>query len=120
MFFFDKVKESSHFTSIFSADVEKSLKRLMTKRAFYRKYDAVWIAGESTKYIGLLVSGSERVYKDGADSSTFILSDVAAPNLKGEIGVWAWLTHYPVSVQANEDCEVLFLERKLELLRLTK
>ena len=110
MLFLDKVSESPLFKNMSYSEVEKTLKCLLVKKTSYKKNDIIWLAGTSTQYMGLLVSGSVRVYKDSPDGSAVTIGNVASPNFLGEIGVWSGIEHYPISVQANEDCEVFFLE----------
>ena len=110
MLFLDKVSESPLFKKMPFYEIDKALKCLMVKKTSYKKNDIIWLAGTSTQYMGLLVSGSVRVYKDNPDGNTVAIGNVVAPNFLGEIGVWSGIENYPISVQANEDCEVFFLE----------
>ena len=84
---------------------------LTTKSVSYKNGDTVWLAGTPTKYIGLLMTGSVRVSKNDEEGNTIILSDVFAPSFLGEIGVLSGLEHFPVTVKALSDCDVLFLDK---------
>ena len=107
---FKAVKDHPLFEGTPLNEFEKTLSCLMAKSATYQKNDIIWLAGTPAQYIGLLISGSVRVIKNDADGNTIILTDVVAPNFLGEIGVWAELEYFPITVQAIEDCDVLFLD----------
>ena len=109
---FESVKDDPFFKGISSNEFNKALECLQTKSASYQKNDIIWHAGTPVQFIGLLMSGSVRVVKIDTDGNTVILADVAAPNFLGEIGVWAKLEYFPITVQATEDCHVIFLDGK--------
>ena len=109
---FNKVKENPLFVDISFDEFEKTTKCLTSKIASYKKDDTVWLAGTPTQFIGLLMSGSVRVSKSDEDGNTIIISDVLAPSFLGEIGVLSGLEHFPVTVKALCDCDVLFLDKK--------
>jgi CRP-like cAMP-binding protein len=107
---FESVKEHPLFKGTSFDEFEKALSCLLAKSASYRKNDIVWLAGTPAQFVGLLMSGSVRVTKNDANGNTVILTDVTAPNFLGEIGVWAELESFPVTVHALSDCVVYFLD----------
>ena len=107
---FERAKSSPLFVNMPHSEFEKTMNCLQVKKVSYRKKDIVWLAGESTNHFGLLISGSVSVFKDSADGNAVIIGEVVAPDFLGEIGVMSGLEHYPVSVQAGEGCEVIFLD----------
>ena len=109
---FDEVKEHPLFKGTSFDEFEKVLNCLMMKSATYQKNDIIWLTGTPTKFIGLLMSGKVRVLKNDEEGNTVILTDCPAPNFIGEIGVWAGLEYFPITVQAIEDCHVIFLDSK--------
>ena len=107
---FEAVKDHPLFKGISFGEFEKVMSCLLVKSATYEKNDIIWLAGTPTKFVSLLMSGSVRVAKNAVDGNAIILTDVDAPNFLGEIGVWAELDYFPVTVLALEDCDVLFLD----------
>ena len=107
---FEKAKDNPLFAGITFDEFKTALSCLMAKSASYQRHDTIWLAGTPAKFIALLMSGSVRVTKNDADGHAIILTDAAAPTFLGEIGVWAELDFFPVTVQANEDCDVIFLD----------
>ena len=109
---FEKAKGHPLFEGISFDDFEKALSCLAAKSVSYGKGDIVWLAGTSTQFIGLMMTGSVRVSKSDVDGNAIVIADVAAPNFLGEIGVLAGLEQFPVTVRALEDCVVFFLDGK--------
>ena len=109
---FDVVKDHPLFKDMSFSEFERVMDCLMTKSTSYQKNDIIWLAGEPAQFVCLLMSGSVRIVKNNADGSAIILADVAAPNFLGEIGVWAELEYFPVTVQATTNCDVIFLDGK--------
>ena len=109
---FEAVKNHPLFQGTSFHEFEKALRCLRAKSASYQTNDIIWLAGTPVQFMGLLMSGRVRVTKNDADGNAIILSDVTAPNFLGEIGVWAELDYFPITVQAIEDCEVIFLDGK--------
>ena len=109
---FEMVKDNPLFAGVTFNEFETALCCLMAKSISYKKNDIVWLAGTPAQFIGLLMTGSVRVTKNDADGNTVILTDVDAPNFLGEIGVWAELEHFPITIQATEDCDIVFLDGK--------
>ena len=107
---FESIKDNPLFAGVTFSEFEAALGCLMAKRFTYQKNDIIWLAGTPAQFVALLMSGSVRVTKNDADGNTVILTDVAAPNFLGEIGVWAELEYFPITVQATDECDVIFLK----------
>jgi CRP-like cAMP-binding protein len=109
---FKKIKENSLFKGISFGEFEKVITCMLAKTVTYKKNDTIWLTGASTQFLGLLMSGSVRVIKSDPDGNDIILADSVAPDFLGDIGVWAGLPYFPITVKANTDCEVIFLESR--------
>ena len=107
---FEKAKKHPSFKEISLYEFEKAFHCLRAKYVPYQKNQMIWLAGAPIQSIGLLLTGRVRVLKYDTNGNSIILMDMAAPNFLGEIGAFAGLTHYPVNVQAIEECDVLFLD----------
>ena len=107
---FGAVKDHPLFQAMSFHEFEKALRCLQAKSVSYQTNETIWLAGTPTQFMGLLMSGRVRVTKNDANGNAIILSDVTAPNFLGEIGVWAELEYFPVTVQAVEDCDIFFLD----------
>ena len=109
---FETVKDYPLFKGMSFDEFDKAMDCLMMKYASYQKNDIIWLAGTPAQSAALLISGSVRAIKHGADGSAVILADVDAPNFLGEIGVWAELEYFPITLQATTACEIIFLDGK--------
>ena len=107
---FEKAKTHPSFKEISLYEFEKGFQCLRGRYMSYQKNHMIWLAGAPIQSIGLLLSGRVRVLKYDTNGNSIILMDMNAPNSLGEIGAFAGLTHYPVTVQAIEDCDVLFFD----------
>ncbi len=77
--------------------------------SFDKKY-TILTEGSRAKYAGIVLSGSAHIVQVDYNGNQSILSDVRPSELFGEAFACAEIDSLPVSVVANEPCEVLLIE----------
>ena len=107
---YEVMKTSPLFTGIDSGDFENMLGCLSAKTSVYKKDEFIVRAGDAVKMVGLIVKGGVRVIKEDIDGNVVILTEFKVPELFCEAFVCAGARFIPVSVQASEDAEVLFID----------
>lgn len=76
---------------------------------FDKKY-TIFAEGSPAKYIGIVLSGSAQIIQFDYYGNKSILSEVTAPDVFGEAFACAEVEAMPISVIANEPCEVMLLD----------
>ncbi|MBE6954558.1 MAG: Crp/Fnr family transcriptional regulator [Ruminococcaceae bacterium] len=77
--------------------------------AFDKKY-TIFAEGSPAKYIGILLSGSAQIIQVDYYGNRSIVTEVVPSEMFGESFACADLEVYPVSVIANEPCEVMLID----------
>ena len=77
--------------------------------AFDKKY-TIFHEGSAAKYIGVVLSGSVHVVQIDYFGNRSILSDMGAGEVFAEAFACAEIKEMPVSVIANEPCEVMLID----------
>jgi len=76
------------------------------------KGEVILLTGDRADHIGQLLSGSVQVIKESADGNITILTELAPPELFGEVFACAGIARSPVTVQAAEKCRILLFNYK--------
>lgn len=100
--------------SLFEQIEEKDLLRMLTCLGakvipFDKKY-TIFPEGSAAKYIGIVLSGSVHVVQIDYFGNRSILSDMGAGEVFAEAFACAEIREMPVSVIANEPCEVMLID----------
>jgi len=106
---FEAAKHNPIWSGIGFSDFEGMIRCMEAKTRSYGKGDIIFMSGDAVSYIGLIVSGSVKVIKESIDGNISILTELSASDTFGEVFACAGIDHCPVTVQASEKCEVLFL-----------
>lgn len=77
--------------------------------SFDKKY-TILTEGSRAKYAGIVLSGSAHIVQVDYNGNQSIIADVRPSELFGEAFACAELDSLPVSVVANEPCEILLIE----------
>ena len=80
-----------------------------TVSAYDKKY-TILMEGTAAKYLGIVLSGSVQTVQVDFYGNRSILSEMTASQIFGEAFACAEVSSLPVSVIANEPCEVMFID----------
>jgi len=106
----EKIKNNPLFEGIADYDFDTMLNCLNYRKAAYKKDTTILHAGDKLNFVGLILSGSVKIIKADADGNVFILAKLGVMETFGETFAYADLHHCPVTIQAAEDTEVIFID----------
>lgn len=106
---FEVIKDNPLFSGIGLSDFEKMWGCIEARTQSYKKDDIILISGDPVNFVGLILSGSVKVIKEDMNGNAAILTELTVSELFGEVFACAGIDHSPVTVQASEKIEVLFI-----------
>jgi len=109
---FETIKSNPLFQGVAFSDFESMLTCLSARTAAYKKGDIILLSGDAVSFVGLILSGSVKVIKEDIDGNITILTELGISDVFGEVFACAGIDHSPVTVQAAEDAEILFIDYK--------
>ncbi len=103
------LKECPLFDGIHDEDIPGMLDCLGATVRRATRNSEILAEGESAAYVGIMLSGSAHIAKQDFYGNRSIVGRVAAGELFGESFACAGVPVMPVSVIAEEDCQVMFI-----------
>jgi len=107
---FDIAKNNPLFEGVAECDFECVLKCLVAKAVAYQKNDMIVLTGEPVKFVGLILSGSVKIIIEDVSGNSTILKKLTVSEIFGEVFAYAEIFHCPVTVQADTDTEILWID----------
>ncbi len=104
------LKKCPLFAGIGDEDLIRMLGCLGAKVGFFDKKYTIFAEGGSAKYIGIVLSGSAQVVQVDYYGNRSILSEIGAAEVFAEAFACAEVATLPVSVIANEPCEIMIID----------
>ncbi len=99
---------------LFDGIAEENLLRMLgclgAKVAFFDKKYTIIAEGNPAKYIGIVLSGSAQIVQNDYYGNRSILSRIGTAEMFAEAFACAQIQTIPVSVIANEPCEVMLID----------
>lgn len=108
--FFGILGKCPLFANIAEADLARMLVCLGARVEKFDKKYTVFAEGASAKYIGIVLSGSVQVVQVDYFGNRSILSVMGPSEVFAEAFACAELTSLPVSVIADEPCEIMLID----------
>jgi len=109
---FETVKTNPLFHRIAFSDFEQMLGCLSAKTVFHKKDDVILLSGDTINFVGLILSGSVKLIKEDIDGRFTILAKLNISDIFGETFACAGISQSPITLQADEDSEILFIDYK--------
>lgn len=108
--YFDILRQCALFSQIEDNDLLRMLTCLGAKvESFDKKYTII-AEGNPAKYIGIVLSGSVQVVRIDFYGNRSILFEMGASEVFGEAFACAEVRSIPVSVIANEQCDIMLID----------
>ena len=107
---FETIKSNPLFQGIAFNDFERMLSCLSAKTANYKKDAIILLSGNTINFVGLILSGSVKIIKEDIDGHITLLDGLTVPEIFGEAFACAGIKQSPVTVQATDDVEILFID----------
>ena len=107
---FEVSKSNQLFEGIAFSDFEAMLNCLSMRTSRYKKGDIILMSGNSINFVGVILSGGIKIMREDMSGNITILAKLAVSEVFGEVFACAEIFHSPVTIQANEETEVLFID----------
>lgn len=107
---FYSVMNNPLFRGIGYSDFEKMSSCICARTQRYEKEDIILLAGDGVNFVGIIMSGGVKVIREDMEGNASILTRLGPPELFGEVFACAGIVRSPVTVQASEKSEILFLD----------
>jgi CRP-like cAMP-binding protein len=100
------------FKGLKSMGILNLLGCIQAKTVHYKKNDIIVSRGDTFQAAGMLVSGKVVIGKESEEGERLIIAQLEPGDLFGEVLAFSDQTKWFVTVEAKEDCEVLFLPKE--------
>ncbi len=108
--YFEILSKCPLFRQISDNDLQKMLGCLGARvEAFDKKY-TIFAEGTPARYVGIVLSGSVQISQVDYYGNRSILSNVGASQVFAESFACAELSSVPVTITANEPCEIMLID----------
>ena len=104
------IKKCPLFAEIEEENLLRMLNCLGAKVVSFDKKYTVFAEGSPAKYIGIMLSGSAQIIQVDYYGNRSILSEVSAPQVFAEAFACAEVGALPVTVIANDPCDIMLIE----------
>jgi len=108
--YFDVIRKCPLFNGIEDKDLLGLMTCLDAKVMSFEKKYTIFTEGSQAKYLGIVLSGSAQIVQIDYYGNRSILCGIEVSELFGEAFACAGTEAIPVSVIANEACEVLLID----------
>lgn len=104
------LKKSSLFAGVQADEISAMLKCLSARSKHYKKEEFIIISGDYVRSVGMVVSGTALIIQEDFWGKRTIISEVMPGSLFAE--TYACLSSMPIemSVVADSECDVLFMD----------
>lgn len=110
--FYHILHDTMLFKNFTDTELDAILYCLNARKESYKKGEAVFLAGDLPKEIGVVCAGSVKIIREDFDGNTNLLRQANVGDIFAEAFVCAGLKEIPVSVWAAEKTEIIFLDYK--------
>ena len=110
--YFEILKNCCLFDGIAEDDLLRMLDCLGARVAEFDKKYTIFAEGSPAKYIGIMLSGSAQIVQIDYYGNRSILNNIHTSEVFAEAFACAAVPSLPVTVIANEPCEVMLIDRE--------
>lgn len=107
--YLETLKACPLFDGVEENDILKMLSCLDAKVMEFDKKYTIFTEGSPAKYIGIMLFGSAQIIQHDYYGNRSIISEITSPDLFGEAFASMESQSIPISVIANEACEVMLI-----------
>lgn len=99
------------FKGIPLENINMMLECMRPRYSFYDKNEYITSFGDDFDSIGVMISGEAIVIRENAAGNRTVMAVLKEGDIFGEVLAFSEQTTWPASVQAQDNCEVLFLPK---------
>ena len=107
----DVILSTDLFYGLEKEDLRSILNCLKPSVCSYNKNDYIVSGGDAFESLGIVLKGEATVSKENAAGNRIVMTLLKQGDIFGEIVAFSSQLTWPATVQAQENCEVLFLPR---------
>lgn len=107
--YYDVMKKNMLFQGVSQSDFLAMLQCLGAKEQSFEKKEVVVFTGNKIDFVGVVLQGSVKIIKEDLDGNELFLAEVREGEVFGEVFACAEIFSSPVTIVANENTKVLFL-----------
>ncbi|MCX7657714.1 MAG: Crp/Fnr family transcriptional regulator [Oscillospiraceae bacterium] len=108
--YYPLLEKTPLFKGISPQNLESMLKCLSAKTKSYEKGEAIMLAGEDVKNVGIVLDGKIQIQKEDINGERIILDELDAGEIFGEVFACAGIKKSPVTVCSILPSEILFVD----------
>ncbi|MDK2829585.1 MAG: hypothetical protein PWP67_2405 [Clostridium butyricum] len=107
-----QLQKNELFNNFNLNDLESILNCLSAKVNYYKKKDMIIQQGDCVQFVGIVLSGGIQIIKEDIEGNINILSHLGINDIFAETFAYADIYECPITVQATENCEIMFIDCK--------
>ncbi len=107
---YEVAKHNIMFNGIAYTDFIKMFDCIGADIRAYKKNEIILLAGENVSSTGIVLSGSVAIISEDISGNSSIIAKLGSSEIFAETLVCAGILLSPVTVEAAEDCKILFLD----------
>lgn len=104
------LKSCPLFANVDEADIEKMLICMQAKTMSIEKKYTIFAEGKPAKYIGIVLSGAVQTIRIDYYGNRSVIGRIEAGGIFGEAFACAELDSIPITVEAENECEVMLID----------
>lgn len=108
--FIGTLKTSNLFSEFQEQEIQAILKCLGAYTRTYQKEEAVWLAGDQIREVGIVLAGTVRIQREDFDGNLVIVEELGPGDMFGEAFVCAAIPFVPINVWTKTKAEIIFLD----------
>jgi CRP-like cAMP-binding protein len=109
---YEIIQKNELFSDMELSDIKSLLQCLNAKTAEYKKNDFILLQSEPVNLVGIVLSGRINIMKEDFEGNINILAKLGESETFAEAFACAGIKESPVTVQADENCQILFIDWK--------
>lgn len=107
-----QLQKNELFNNFNLNDLESILNCLSAKVNYYKKKDMIIQQGDRVQFVGIVLSGGIQIIKEDIEGNINILFHLGINDIFAEAFAYADIYECPITVQATENCEIMFIDCK--------
>lgn len=106
---YEKLTACPLFRGISESELPGLLERMEASARFYKKDETIFLEGAKADAVGIILSGAIHIIRENHGGNHSVIARIDTPRLFGEALAFAGTDHFPASVTAVCDSEIMLL-----------
>lgn len=110
--YLEQLQRNELFNNFNMNDLESILNCLSARVNYFKKKDMIIQQGDHVHFVGIVLAGGIQIIKEDIEGNINILSHLGINDIFAEVFAFADINECSISVQATENCEIMFIDCK--------